>query len=412
MKNPFAALVGAERKDGGGVWAGPLGSLIAAYVREGAGVPLVADQALRVAAVASCVGLISQNIAALPLHMYRRLERGKERIGRENALVRLLQRPNGWQTGQDWREQMTAHVLLRGNAFSWISWGPVAGRDGRVREGALALVPLHPDRVEVVGEFGGSEMLAGRRYFLHRRNGERVELPADEVFHLAGLGWDGVQGRSVLSDARDAIGVALSTQQFAARLFDNDATPGVVLKYPKTLTKDAADRLREQWDAEHRGAARRTAVLEDGMTLERLTLSAEDTQFLQTRQFQRSEIAGLFRVPPHLIGDVDRSTSWGTGIEQQQIAFLQFTLLPWLRKWESTIFRALIVNEADFFVEHAVEGFLRGDVTARGNFYAQMVELGVLTRNEVRELENRNPLEGLDEPLTPRAAAASAEVPE
>lgn len=409
MRNPFGALV--ERKTDG-VWGGPLGQLVAAYLRDGDSARLSEDQAYRVAAVVACVGLIAQNVAALPLPSYRRLARGKQRLdARADPLARVLLQPNDWQSGQDWREQMTAHLLLRGNAYSWISWGQTVQQGGGLVDVPLMLVPLHPDRVEVYGAVDGQQRLRERRYRLYRDTGPAIDIPAEDMFHLTGLSSDGLTGRSVLADARDSIGVAISTQRYAHKLFSNDATPGVVLRHPGKLSKEAAVRLRESWDEQHRGEARKTAVLEEGMSLERLTMTADDAQFLETRKFQRAEIAGLFRVPPHLIGDVDRSTSWGSGIEQQQIGFLQFTLLPWLRKWEHTINRQLVVKDKTYFVEHSVEGFLRGDAQTRGQFYNQMVTLGIFTRNEVREMENRNPLDGLDEPLTPLNLSSGSQAP-
>lgn len=389
MRNPFAALF--ERK--AAPWGGTLGALLDAYIRdgdvtEGTNSRVFTDQAMRVAAFASCVRLISANVSTLPLEMHKRLPAGGT-VEVATTLTEALSRPNAWQTGQEWREQLTGHLLVRGNGFSWINWVKSIDRDGVVRDRVKELIPLHPDQVEIEQDARTFEV----RYFLRREKAERMPLPNEEVFHLRSFSTDGVRGRGIIDDARETIGVALSTQRYARRLFDNDATPGVILKHPgkfKDLT--AAERLRNQWDESHRGQARKTVVLEEGMTLDKLTISNNDAQFLETRQMQRSEIAGLFPVPPHLIGDVDRSTSWGTGIEQQTIGYLTFTLLPIVKRWEHAIARALITREDAFFVKHKLQGFMRGDAATRAAFYERMVRLDAMTPNEVRALEDMNPL--------------------
>jgi HK97 family phage portal protein len=375
-----------------------LADLIEGYLTSGysSGGPVTEDQAMRLAAVDACVQLIAGTVGSLPLHMYqRRADGGKERQA-GNSLEGLLRKPNAWQTAMDFREQLTVHLLLRGNAFAWIEWVQQA-QGGQVVHRPQRLIPLHPDRMDVEQ----ADWNEAPRYFLRRKNGSRMELPAEDVFHIRGLSTNGVLGRSVLADARETLGVALSTQRYAGRLFDHDATPGVVLKHPGRLSKDAAERLKASWDEDHAGQARTTAVLEEGMTLERLTITPEDAQFLETRKLQRSEICGRFLVPPHMIGDVDKSTSWGTGIEQQQIGFLVYTLRRWLVRWEQAIWKALIERDDTYFVQHAVEGLLRGDSQARGQFYNTLIPLGVMTRNEARALENLNPLPGLDTPLQP-----------
>lgn len=389
MRNPLAVFF--ERKTTG--QGGALGSLIAEYLRgESAGAVgrVSDDQAMRVAAFASCVRLIACNVGALPLGMFKRTATGREPV--TTSLSNVLDTPNPWQTGQEFREQLTGHVLMRGNAYAWINWVTGVTSTGQTVDVVKELIPLDPDRVLVEQP----NKFQPPQYFLQADGKPKRPLPHEEVFHLRGYSSDGVVGRSILDDAREVVGGALATQRFARRLFDNDATAGVILRHPSTLSEPAATRLREQWDGSHRGETRRTAVLEEGMTVEKLTIAPNDAQFLETRQMSRAEIAGLFPVPPHLIGDVDRSTSWGTGIEQQQIAFLQFTLLPLLLRWENTITRALINQDRTFFVKHTLEGFLRGDSATRAAFYKTMVELDAMTPNEVRALDDRNPLDGGD----------------
>jgi HK97 family phage portal protein len=385
--NPLRAL---GRKSPGST----LGSLIAAYLRDGgdAQKATTEDGAMRVSAVMSCVRLIAETVGSLPLHAFTRLDSGgKQRVAPTNSLEALLQKPNDYQTPLEFREQLTAHMLLRGNGYAYIDWQTTLV-DRRVLLQAKALHPLPVDQVEVKIE-DTANRAREVRYLLHRSNGEPVPLPADEVLHLKGLTSDGINGRSVLMDAQETIAGALSTQRYANRLFDNDATPGVILEHPSTLTDDVARRIAETFDARHAGShnSRKTAVLEEGMKANRLSIAPNDAQFLETRQFQRAEIAGLFRVPPHLIGDVDRSTSWGTGIEQQQIAFLVYTIRPWLVRWEQGIKRSLILREDTMFVEHLVEGLLRGDIASRYGAYVQGINNSILTPNEVRGFENVNP---------------------
>lgn len=357
---------------------------------------------MRVAAVNACVSLIAETCGSIPLHAYQRTsDGGKRRVDDANSLGRVLRKPNSWQTPMEFRSQLTAHMLLRGNAYAWINWAVEVGRDAKPRDVAQELIPMHPDRVSV--ETGWNQRVPRVQYFFHSDRGDKVLIPSDEILHLRGLSSDGVMARSVLSDAADAIGCALSTQRYAAALFENDATPGIAISHPKRLAPEVAKKLKENWDDLYKGPrnARGTAVLEEGMTISRISMTAEDAQFLETRQFQRSEIAGLFRVPPHLIGDVDRSTSWGTGIEQQQIAFLVYTIRPWLVRWEQAIHRAIVIREGDYFVEHLVDGLMRGDIKSRYAAYATGRQWGWLSANDIRGFENQNPIEGGDVYVTP-----------
>lgn len=392
MRNPLARLFDNRKSS-------TLSDLIAAYLRDTpATTRLTDDAALRVGTFYACLKLVAGIEASLPLHVYRRLPGGGKERQTANTLDQLLSRkPNAWQNAFEWREQATTHLLLRGNAYSYITWVQVVDRDGNVRNRATELIPLHPDLVDVEQP----DWNRPPKYYLRRKYGDRVPIPNDDILHIRGLSTDGVVGRSIISDARETIGVALDTQRYAARLFTNDATPGVVLKHPGKLTTPAAQRLRDSWDEAHAGNARRTAVLEEGMSLERLTLAPEDAQFLQTREMQQTQICGLFPCPPHLVGIVDKSTSWGSGIEQQNIQFLTYCIGIINRRFEAAILDQLIEADETFFVEHVTEGLLRGDIKTRYTAYVQMIQNGVMTRNEVREKENLNPLPGGDDLLQP-----------
>lgn len=397
-----ARLFGGEVK--AGPWGGPLGTLIESYLRDEDLPTYVSnDTAMRVAAVSACVRLISQTVGSLPLHVYHRVGDGRERALPTHSLERVLQRPNGWQTSMEFREQLMASVLMRGNGYAWINWvkGAVHDADGRLewRDQVAELIPLDPNAVEVRRK----AWKAAPTYLLWLEDGQKLPLPAEEILHIRGLSFNGAAGRGVIQDARESVSVAINTQTYARRFWKNDATPGVVISTDQVLTRPQAEELADQWDSRHGGSqeARRTAVLGKGAKVEKLALTAEDSQFLETRKFQRAEIAGLFMVPPHLIGDVDRSTSWGSGIEQQQIAFLVYTIRPWLVRWEQAIRRCLILREDDYYVEHNVAGVQRGDLRSQSASFATGINWGWWSPNDVRRMLNENPRPGGDVYLTP-----------
>lgn len=403
MSRSLAGLLFGERK-AASEWGGALGEAIRQYLR-GADLGVVAasgDYAMRVGAVASCVRLIAQTVGALEWHLYERLDNGGRRpVQPGNTLEQLLTvKPNAWQTPLEFKEQLQASLLIKGDGLAWINWTRGQARDDNGRrvlvDQATELLPLDPDDVQVER----ATWKDAPRYYLRTPN-DRVELPADEVLHIRGLSFDGTRGRGVVRDAREAIGVALGTQRYAQKFWKNDATPGVVLTTDQPLTADQADEIRERFDDQHAQEARRTAVLGRGAKIERLTLSAEDSQFLETRKFQRAEIAGLFLVPPHMIGDVDRSTSWGSGIEQQQIAFLAYTIGPWLARWEQAIARCLINREDRYFVAFETDSPQWVALQQRYAAYATGRQWGWLSVNDIRGFENLNPIDDGDVYLQP-----------
>lgn len=378
------------------------GSVIAEILRgtqTASGAHVNVDSAMRVAAVYACVRVISETIGSLPLHIYRRNPQGGKTVFRDHPLYRLLHsQPNSWQTSFEFREMMQAHFELRGNAYAFKSMDQ--------RGNVIELLPLHPDRVEVKQLRDMS-----LEYSVAIGEGsERIVLRQDQVLHLRGLSSNGYTGRSTLQDAREIIGVAIATQEFAGRFYKNDATPSVVLSHPGKLNKEVADRIRESWNTAFAGSgnARKTAVLEEGMSIERLTLSAEDAQFLETRKFQRSEIAGLFRVPAHLIGDLERATF--SNIEAQQIDFVMHCIRPRLVRWEQALMRDLFAAPGgQEFPEHNVEGLLRGDAKSRFDAYAIGRNWGWLSVNEIRERENLNPIAEGDVYLQPLNMVAAGQ---
>ena len=298
---------------------------------------------------------------------------------------------------------MMASVVLRGNAYSEIRYD----RSGAVSE----LCPLTTDNVAV------EQLDNGRlRYNYRLPTGQPRIFLQDEIFHLRGLSMCGPVGISPLSYAREVIGAALATQGYGARLFSNDARPGGILEHPGKIGADAAARLKQSWSSAHSGVgnSHKVAVLEEGMSFKPISMSAEDSQFLQTRKFQVSEIARIFRVPPHMIGDLERATF--SNIEQQSIGFVRDTIRPWLVRWEQAISRDLIQDPETNFAEFSVDALLRGDIASRYAAYAVGRINGWLSANEIRSLENMNPIEEGDDYLIPlnmtQAGADPADVQE
>lgn len=360
------------------------------------------ETAMRCAAVYACIRVLSESIAQLPLLLYRRTMEGtrelKERATDHPLYWTLHNQPNPWQTAFEFRELLMANVLLRGNGYAYINR---AG--GRIIE----LLPLHPDRVQVRQ---GRDFSVS--YTVLRDGQEPLQVPQKDMFHLRGLGSDGVTGVSVISYGREAIGLTMAAEEHGAKLFANAARPSGVLQRPKeapALSETAAKRLVDSFTAAYGSQnALRTALLEEGTTFTPVTIANDDMQFLQTRKFQRSEIAALFRVPPHMIADLERSTF--SNIEQQGTDFVVFACGPWIVRWEQAIVRDLIGErqQGNLFAEFLVDGFLRGDIQSRYGAYNQAVNGGWMSRNEVRIKENLNPVDGLDTFLVPLAMGGTA----
>lgn len=349
--------------------------------------------AFAVPVVLTCVSLISRTIMTLPIDVYERLPEGRKRKSDEHPLARLFDNPNSWQDWPMFCQMMQAHLLLRGNAYAWVNWVGVPGSEFQQ---AREIIPLHPDQIRVEPiETAASGPGYELRYTLTKRNGQQVPLPADEMMHLRGLSTNGYMGRSPIDDLKDTIGGALSSQEYSSNFWKRDATPPLALKHPKVLSDKAKKGIEESWEKTYGGKdGRRVAVLEEGMEIEQLSVTPEDGQFLETTKFSRSQLAGAFHVPPHMIGDTEKSTSWGTGIEQQQIGYLTFTIQPWLTVWEHGIKRCLIANPKRFYVKFKVEGLLRGDSAGRSTFYQKMHGVGSLSSNDIRALEDMDPVDG------------------
>lgn len=332
--------------------------------------------AMQTTAVYACVRILAETIASLPLHTYKYTASGKEKAAAHQLYYLLHDEPNPEMTSFVFRETMMSHLLLWGNAYAQII------RDGRGK--VLALYPLLPDRMTVDRTTGG------QLYYEYRKDTGYVILRPEDVLHIPGLGFDGLIGYSPIAMAKNAIGMAIATEEYGAKFFANGASPGGVLEHPGVV-KDPA-RIRESWNAVYQGSgnAHRVAVLEEGMKFQPIGIPPEQAQFLETRKFQINEIARIFRIPPHMIGDLEKSSF--SNIEQQSLEFVKYTLDPWVVRWEQAMQRSLLspAEKKDYFIKFNVDGLLRGDYQSRMNGYAVGRQNGWMSANDIRELENQN----------------------
>lgn len=346
------------------------------------------DTAIQMATVWACVRVLAESVASLPLIVYERQERGKRRATEHPLYEVLHNRANPLMTAFEFREVMQASLVLWGNAYAQI----IYNERGRI----LELWPLRPDRVLEIKTIDGT-----RLYHYMRDNGDMEWLL--DVWHLRGLGSDGLVGYSPIALMRRAIGLAISAEEYGTRFLENDARPGVVLEHPGKLKEQALKNLKDSWEERHQGPSKagRPAVLEEGMKLHEVGIPPADAQFLETRKFQVSEIARIFRIPPHMIGDLDKATF--SNIEHQSLEFVVHTLRPWLVRWEQSITNNLMIerDRERFFAEFLVDGLLRGDTINRYQAYALGRQNGWLSANDIRQLENMDPVDGGDIYLIP-----------
>lgn len=339
--------------------------------------------AMQMTAVYSCVRILAEAIAGLPLQLYKYTDTGGKEKAIEHPLYLLLHdEPNPEMTSFIFRETLMTHLLLWGNAYAQII------RNGKNE--VLSLYPLMPNRMTVDRDEHG------RLYYSYQMQTDdgadmkqgTVVLSPQDVLHIPGLGFDGLVGYSPIAMAKNAIGLAIATEEYGSKFFANGATPGAVLEHPG-LIKDP-EKVRESWNAAFRGSgnANKVAVLEEGMKYTPISIAPEQAQFLETRKFQIDEIARIFRVPPHMIGDLEKSSF--NNIEQQSLEFVKYTLDPWVCRWEQAMNRSLL-NEKEksgYFIKFNVDGLLRGDYQSRMNGYAVGRQNGWLSANDIRELEN------------------------
>jgi HK97 family phage portal protein len=340
------------------------------------------EKALSLPAYFACIRCISEDVAKLPLITYRRLERGKERVPDDPVYSLLHDKPNRFMSSMVWRETMLHHALGWGNGYSEI----VPNKGNGIQD----LLPVHPFHVQIKLDddnlwYEVRDQADGPRY-----------LKQEQMFHLHGLGSTGHSGYSVLQYAAESIGLGIAAQKFGGSLFGNGIRPSGVLQHPGKLEKEARKNLRESYNSMHGGAenASKLMITEEGIEFKPLSIPPEEAQFLESREFQVSEIARWFRMPPHKIQDLKRATY--SNIEQQSLEYVQDTLMPWMVRIEQEIQQKILGNGSDLFAEHLVTGILRGDQAARSTYYREQFNIGALSQNDIREFENMNPIEGGD----------------
>ncbi|MDD4688518.1 MAG: phage portal protein [Eubacteriales bacterium] len=338
---------------------------------------------MQMTAVYSCVRILAEAVAGLPLHFYQYTDNGSKEKAVKHPLYFLLHdEPNPEMTSFIFRETLMTHLLLWGNAYAQI----IRNGKGEV----IALYPLMPNRMTVDRDNNGE------LYYQYNTskddaptlNGSTVILKQSDVLHIPGLGFDGLVGYSPIAMAKNAIGLAIATEEYGAKFFANGAAPSGVLEHPGTI-KDP-QKVKESWNSVYQGSsnAHKVAVLEEGMKYTPISISPEQAQFLETRKFQINEIARIFRVPPHMVGDLEKSSF--SNIEQQSLEFVKYTLDPWVSRWEQAMVRSLLTTEekSKYFIRFNVDGLLRGDYQSRMNGYATARQNGWMSANDIRELEN------------------------
>lgn len=368
-------------------WDRSLWNLIGGQANSGTSVN--EHTALTYSAVFCAISLISGTIATLPLHLLRE-KSGKKERATKNTLYRVMHsRANPYMTAMAMREVLAAHVLAWGNGYAEI----VRDRMGNV----LELWPITPNRVKVA-------MKNDELVYEISVDGEIVVLPREKVLHIAGLGFDGFKGYSVVSLAREAIGLGMAMEQFGAKFFGQGAHPGIVVTHPAKLSGPAYENLSKELTSKYAGLgqAHRLMLLEDNMKLEKVGLTQEDSQFLESRQFQIPEIARWFNLPPHKLKDLTKSSF--SNIESEQISFVTESILPWLVRFEQNFNMQLLTDREireGLYFKHVVEGLLRGDAKSRAEFYSKMFGIGAMSINDIRGKEDFDPVEGGDEHFVP-----------
>lgn len=341
------------------------------------GVRVDEESSMRTSAVYACVKILAETVASLPLHLYKKGTNGKNEFADQHPLFSCLyETPNDEMTSFEFREIMMTSLLLYGNAYARI-----IRKQGHVTE----LWYLKPQYMTVE-----RDTITGKIKYTYSddiTNKTYVYKP-NQIFHIKGLSIDGVKGLSPIAQAREAVGLSLATEEYGAKFFGNGARPGGVLEHPGIL-KDP-EKLRESWNQVYQGTrnSHKVADLEEGMKYHSIGIAPEDAQFLETRKYQVNEICRIFRVPPHLVGDLERATF--SNIEHQSIEFVQHTIRPWIVRWEQAIARALLSAEERtiYFARFNVDGLLRGDYKSRMEGYAVGRQNGWLSTNDIRKLED------------------------
>ncbi|MBR0484568.1 MAG: phage portal protein [Oscillospiraceae bacterium] len=354
------------------------------FGRSNAGKRVTDKTALQHIVVYACVRVLSEAIAQLPLHVYKYTDNGKERVPKHPLYFLLHDQPNPEMTSFVFRETLMSHLLIYGNAFAQII------RNGRGE--VVGLYPLMPDCVKVDRDDKNRLIYIYSRYDEANPNVKKmgdIVLGAEDVLHIPGLGFDGLVGYSPIAMAKNALGISLACEEYGASFFANGASPSGVLEHPGVIKNP--EKVRNAWrQAYGSGNSHKVAVIEEGMKYTPISIPNNEAQFLETRKFQLEEIARLYRVPLHLIGDLEHATF--SNIEQQSLEFVKYTLDPWIVRWEQSMQKALLSDseKGTYFIKFNVEGLLRGDYASRMQGYATARQNGWMNANDIRELEDMN----------------------
>ena len=357
------------------------------------------ESAMNYTAAHAAIKILTESVACLPAHVYQKNGKAR-RVATEHPVDRLLhERPNEAQTPYKFFETLMAHLVGWGNAYVYIEWS----RGGK----PLNLLLLHPKNTT-------PRRVNGVLEFETYVNGTPVVLSPEEVLHIPGLGYDGLKGYSPLGLARQAIALGMGAEEWSARMYGNAAMPTGVLLSEKQLSATARENLRSGWDNHHRGLdnAHRTAVLEEGIKWEPLSINPEDAQLLDSRKFQKLEICTIYRIPPHMMGEMDRATF--NNVESLGIQFVNLTLTPWITRIEQEINYKLLGNKPEYFAKFNPAGLMRGDTASRYAAHAIGRQWGFLSINDIREKEDMDPVEGGDaylDPLNMKPAGAPTPAP-
>ena len=330
--------------------------------------------AMTMSAVYSCVRILSETLASLPLHVYEITDVGSQKATNHTLYNLLHNEPNAEMTSFIFRETLMTHLLLWGNAYAQII------RNGK--GDVIGLYPLMPDKMKVDRDEHNTIY-----YTYQSSDGAIVTLTTQDILHIPGLGFDGLVGYSPIAMAKNAIGMSMAAEEYGAKFFSNGATPSGILEHPGTVKN--AQALRDSWTRGFSGSnSHKVAILEEGMKYTPISISPNEAQFLETRKFQINEIARIFRIPPHMVGDLEKSSF--SNIEQQSLEFVKYTLDPWVIRFEQAFNRRLLKDKekSQFYVKFNVNGLLRGDYQSRMNGYAVGRQNGWMSANDIRALEN------------------------
>lgn len=390
-RSPFWARM-ASILTGGRLVSPDKGSQMAGTSAHGiVGESVVTDERnMQISTVWACIRLISTVTASLPLDVYETVNDERRKADNSNPLAKLLRfRPNNFMTALEFREAMTMQLCAYGNAYALVERNSVGD--------VISMLPLMSANMDVRLSDNGKNVI-----YRYKRDTEYADFKPKEIFHLKGFGFNGLVGLSPLAFSAKSAGVAIAMEDNQREFFANGAkSPQILMTDGKVLTKEQRGQLEENFKEIAGGPVRkRLWILESGFTTQTIGVSPQDAQMLEARKFQVSELARFYGVPPHLVGDVEKTTSWGSGIEQQNLGFLQYTLKPYLDRWEYSIERWLVkdADQGRLHAEHNLDGLLRGDSTARAEYFKTMTGSALLTINEARRLDNRPPIQGGDIP--------------